>query len=153
MVHKIISAELPCHDHSFIACSRHTHIFLFFADIPFVVNHTINATPPERLQQGERSCPRIATAIHSMVEHPSFQLRGGHSITELSPPMRSPHQRWDRIWSAGVHSGRILRFSFVPGSGPGVKIWEKPDPDPESLFNFGSSRSLCGHMGKLRLDR
>ena len=26
-------------------------IFLFFAHIPFVVNHTINATPPERLQQ------------------------------------------------------------------------------------------------------
>jgi len=29
----------------------HLHIFLFFAHIPFVVNHTINATPPERLQQ------------------------------------------------------------------------------------------------------
>jgi len=25
---------------------------LFFAHIPFVVNHTINATTPERLQQG-----------------------------------------------------------------------------------------------------
>jgi len=33
-----------------IACSRHANIFLFFAHIPFVVNHTINATPPERLQ-------------------------------------------------------------------------------------------------------
>jgi len=38
-------------DHSIIACSRHIHIFLFFAHIPFVVNHTINATPPESLQQ------------------------------------------------------------------------------------------------------
>ena len=28
----------------------HTYI-LFFAHIPLVVNHTINATPPERLQQ------------------------------------------------------------------------------------------------------
>jgi len=32
------------------------------------------------------------------------------------------------------------------------------NPDPDSLFNFGSSRSLCGHfwsknMGKLPLDR
>jgi len=27
------------------------YISLFFAHIPFVVNHTINATPPERLQQ------------------------------------------------------------------------------------------------------
>jgi len=34
-----------------IACSCHAYIFLFFAHIPFVVNHTINATPPKRLQQ------------------------------------------------------------------------------------------------------
>jgi len=32
--------------------ARLTYIkVLFFAHIPFVVNHTINATPPERLQQ------------------------------------------------------------------------------------------------------
>jgi len=37
-------------DHSVIACSHHAYIFLFFAHIPFMVNHTINATPPERLQ-------------------------------------------------------------------------------------------------------
>ena len=43
--------EITRRDHSIIACSRHTHIFLFFAHIPFVVNRTINATPPERLQQ------------------------------------------------------------------------------------------------------
>jgi len=31
---------------------RATYIMvLFFTHIPFVVNHTINATPPERLQQ------------------------------------------------------------------------------------------------------
>jgi len=52
----------------------------------------------------------------------------------------------------------ILRFSFGPGSGHGVKIFEKLNPDPESLFHFGSSRSLCVHflsknMGKIRLDR
>jgi len=44
----------------------------------------------------------------------------------------------------GVDTNRILRFSL--------------DPDPESFFNFDSSRSLCGHflsknMGKLRLDQ
>jgi len=43
--------EITRRDHSFIACSRHIDIFLFFAHIPFVVNHTINTTPPERLQQ------------------------------------------------------------------------------------------------------
>jgi len=43
--------EITRQDNSIIACSRHTHIFLFFAHILSVVNHTINATPPERLQQ------------------------------------------------------------------------------------------------------
>jgi len=42
--------EFTCHDHSIIASSRHINILLFFAHIPFVVNHTINATPTERLQ-------------------------------------------------------------------------------------------------------
>ena len=41
---------------------------------------------------------------------------------------------------------------------PESKICEKPDPEPESLFIFGCSRSLCGdflskNMGKLPLDR
>jgi len=36
------------------------------------------------------------------------------------------------------------------------KIWDKPDPEPESVFNFGSSKGLCGlflskNMGKLQL--
>jgi len=35
--------EFTCHDHS-IACSRHVYILLFFTHIPFVVNHTFNAT-------------------------------------------------------------------------------------------------------------
>jgi len=43
-------------------------------------------------------------------------------------------------------------------SDPESKNCEKPDPDPESLFHFGSSRSLCSHflgknMGKLWLDQ
>jgi len=48
--------ELPRHDHSIgITLSllvRTTYIWvLFFALIPFVVNHTFSATPAERLQQ------------------------------------------------------------------------------------------------------
>jgi len=36
--------------------ARATHMMvLFFRHIPFVVNHTINATPPERLQQTQYS--------------------------------------------------------------------------------------------------
>ena len=50
IVHKLVSAELPRHDNSIIACSCHVYVLLFFAHIPFVVNHTFNATPPDRLQ-------------------------------------------------------------------------------------------------------
>ena len=47
---------------------------------------------------------------------------------------------------------------FLSDPEPESKILEKTDPDLDSLFNFGSSRSLCGHflnrnMGKLQLDR
>jgi len=73
------------------------------------------------------------------------------------PARRISNRRWDRIRNTGVDSGRILHFSFEPGPDPESIIWEKPHPYPESLFNFGSSRSLYGHfliknMGKLRLD-
>ena len=38
-------------NHSIIACSPHIYVVFFFAHIPFVVNHTFNARPMERLQQ------------------------------------------------------------------------------------------------------
>jgi len=28
-------------------------------------------------------------------------------------------------------------------------MFEKSDPEPESLFNFGSNRSLCGHFSEV----
>jgi len=43
--------EITRRDHSIIACSCNIYMVLFFAHIPFVVNRTFNATPPERLQQ------------------------------------------------------------------------------------------------------
>ena len=42
--------EFTRRDHSNIACSCHICILLFFAHILFVVNHTFNVMPPERLQ-------------------------------------------------------------------------------------------------------
>jgi len=42
--------EFTCHDHSIIACLRHIYILLLFTHIPFMVNHTFNATPTESLQ-------------------------------------------------------------------------------------------------------
>ena len=72
--------EFTCHDHSprmlVVTCNRsharvirdytprslyyclfapHLCMVLFFTHIPFVVNHTINATPPEKLQQHKTS--------------------------------------------------------------------------------------------------
>jgi len=35
-------------------------------------------------------------------------------------------------------------FLSDPDLDPESKICEKPDPDAESIFHFGSSRSLCG---------
>jgi len=62
---------------------------------------------------------------------------------------QSTNHRWYRIRSAGVDSGRILRFPFGPDPDSESTICEKPDPDSESLFHFGSNRSLFGHfLGK-----
>ena len=47
---------------------------------------------------------------------------------------------------SGVDFGRIPRFPFGPRSKTRVKILRKTGPDPESLFNFGSRRSLRGHF-------
>jgi len=44
------TTEIMRRNHSIIACSRHIYLVLFFAHIPFVLNHTFNATPTERLQ-------------------------------------------------------------------------------------------------------
>ena len=46
------TTEITLCDYSVIVCSRHMYIWvLFFAHIPFVVNHIFNATSAERLQQ------------------------------------------------------------------------------------------------------
>ena len=42
-------------------CLLAPHTYIFFAHIPFVMNHTINATPPERLQQH----PLLFTTNHT----------------------------------------------------------------------------------------
>jgi len=36
---------------------------LFFTHIPFVVNHTFNATPPERLQHHQQSCSILSSNV------------------------------------------------------------------------------------------
>jgi len=56
--------EITRRDHSIIACSRHVYMVLFFAHIPFVVNHTFNATPPAlRLQQLQPLPPKLQSQL------------------------------------------------------------------------------------------
>jgi len=51
-----------CSQSHLLLLARATYIMvLFFTHIPFVVNHTINTTPPERLQQH----PLLFTANHT----------------------------------------------------------------------------------------
>ena len=53
-------------------------------------------------------------------------------------------------WSRGDHGSEALESTPVGFcvflSDPKSKFCEKPDPDPKSLFNFSSSRNLCGHL-------
>ena len=46
-----VTVKITCHDHSIIACSCHVYMSVILGHIPFVVNRTFNATPPERLRQ------------------------------------------------------------------------------------------------------
>jgi len=52
--------EFTYHDHSIIACSRHIHIFLFFARIPFVVNHT------QSTQHHRRGCNSTVCSVNKL---------------------------------------------------------------------------------------
>jgi len=74
------------------------------------------------------------------------------TIMQRHEPTRGGH-------GSGVPESTLAGFCvFLSDTDPNPesKICEKTDP--ESLFNSGSSRSLCGHflsknMGKFRLDR
>ena len=55
-----------------------------------------------------------------------------------------------RIWDARVESGRIMRVFSNPD--PDSKICGKPGLNPESLFIFGSSRSIF-HFLKMFSNR
>jgi len=75
------------------------------------------------------------------------QTRFGFKKTKLATLLGcSERQRWDRIQINGVDSGRILRFSFGPGTGPGVENLGKTGPGSGVIFRFLSSRCLCGRF-------
>jgi len=79
-----------CFAISRIACSRHAYILLFFAHIPSVVNHTINATPPERLQHycgcGGLSPSKLRTK-HYKLKYETLYISGVFIKFSISNPL------------------------------------------------------------------
>jgi len=74
--------EITRRDHSIIACSRHIYMALFFAHIPFVVKHTFNGTPTERLQQIIESCKRALDLLFvKEVWKGVIEVRAVHPLT------------------------------------------------------------------------
>jgi len=75
-----------------------------------------------------------------------------------SVPVNALNKRWPRTRvPESIPTGSCI-FLSDPDPDAESKICEKTDRDPESFFNFGSSRSLRGYflnknMGKYRLDR
>jgi len=70
---------ITCYDHSIITCSRQ----IFMGDaLPFVVNHTFNATPMETLQQHLRLLHTYANVMqwqHFCAFGSSFMRRSVHT--------------------------------------------------------------------------
>ena len=75
---------------------RATYVYFFFlAHIPFVVNHTINATPPERLQQNKNFLSPI-------------QSWSANFQTICSPIQSWSGQNWLQSWSRAIQSWSML---------------------------------------------
>jgi len=45
-----------------------------------------------------------------------------------------------------MHMAWSRKFHLTPVPRPESKFYEKTEPEPEPIFNFGSSRSLRGHF-------
>ena len=58
---------------------------LFFAHIPFVVNHTINATPPERLQHYYDLSKQLSSSYKKLGCNVSVKVQFFHSHTNYFP--------------------------------------------------------------------
>ena len=68
--------EFTFDDHSIIACSRHVHTVFFFTHIPFVVNHTINATSDCSNRRGCNNTNKYSNTVEHInwVKYQSCQL-------------------------------------------------------------------------------
>ena len=103
--------------------------------------------------------PALQGKLHRALHPKLYATRNlcMHDLLKLHHRLIVMHSRGG-TGSAAPESTPAGFCVFLSDPDPEFKIWEKLDADPGSLFNFGSSRSLCGHflnknMGKLRLDR
>ena len=106
---------------------------LFFTHIPFVVNHTINATPPERLQQYQiyvsASASRTAAGEHSLwsprnifrIDSVSAMVLCKNAFTRHC--LNSPA----KLFCKSCCTGHRMLFSnnFLPHSGIPSLYWYK----------------------------
>ena len=101
---------------------------------------------------GECSCPRSATAIHSVaVEHLTFRLGGGHLTTELLPPPTTellPLLLWPFEGVQGISTYIVcLLYSAVNvenciiGSGGQFRVTKKGSCWSKLFSSSNSSRS------------
>ena len=97
--------QRSCSQSLLLLLARATYIVvLFFTHIPFVVNHTIKATPPERLQPGvelggyqEGHCPpKKFSGLFLKVLHRPLTAP---LVAKLAPPVAPPNENvWIRPW-------------------------------------------------------
>ena len=96
----------PCSQSLLLLLARATYIMvLFFTHIPFVVNHTINATPPERLQQlnvsKNRSFIFVAVTIFTNIllsfNSTCDQLWAYYHICFFAKPFLMRATLWDNV--------------------------------------------------------
>jgi len=82
------------------------YILLFFAHIPFVVNHTFNATPPERLQQHPLlfTTNRTNRTLFLLRLHTARPPHPGHSTVFLRS--ESPSSKCAKLCTVAASNNR-----------------------------------------------
>jgi len=103
-----------------------------------VQKKTSNATK----QMAAMSCLQHLDLVLWVVE-PKHALKSRESVVAES-------QKWP--WTGVPESTPDGSGVFLSGPKPESKFFEKRDPDPESVFNFGNGSSLHGHFLNKKID-
>ena len=99
------------------------HDVLFFTHIPFVVNHTINTTPPERLQQYNLKLMEVFNLKRKWIKTTYWWLGVGRSLLRVGILLRlGCYLRgrwfwfWSPSWSVFGHCIIKLKYQYVKKS-------------------------------------